>query len=305
VLCLPILRQAVPIGLLYLENGLVAGAFREEQLAVLELLSAQAAISLEHALLLSKEQAARSEALEAVRLREEFLTVASHELRTPMTSLSWTLQTLQGHASVPGVAPIPPGANPLVDLAWRQAQRMNRLVRELLEVSRIQAGQLTLERTRVDLVALVRETIHRFELDLARAECAVTVGGDARADGMWDASRLDQVVENLLSNAMKFAAGKPIEVVISRHAGAARIAVKDLGIGIAPGDQERIFERFGRAVSETNYGGLGLGLFICRRIVEAHGGTISVKSQPGAGSTFTVELPREPPSDGATPDPVR
>jgi predicted ATPase/signal transduction histidine kinase len=295
VLCLPILRQAAPVGLLYLENGLVAGAFREDQLAVLELLSAQAAISLEHALLLSKEQAARSQAVEALRLREEFLTVASHELRTPMTSLSWTLQTLQGHAS--GAATPPQNANQLVDLAWRQAHRMNRLIRELLEVSRIQSGDLVLERRRVDLGALVREALKRSELDLARAECAVRVEGDARAVGMWDPARLDQVVENLLSNAMKFGAGKPIEVLISREGRSARIAVKDLGIGIDPGQQERIFERFGRAVDETHYGGLGLGLYICRRIVHAHGGSISVSSAPGAGAVFTVELPCEAPSE--------
>jgi predicted ATPase/signal transduction histidine kinase len=298
VLCLPILRQGAPVGLLYLENGLVAGAFREDQLAVLELLSAQAAISLEHALLLSKEQAARTQAVEALRLREEFLTVASHELRTPMTSLSWTLQTLQGHASAPGAEPSPRNAQQLVDLAWRQAHRMNRLIRELLEVSRIQAGHLALERKRVDLGGLVRDALKRFELDLVRAECAVTVSGDALAEGMWDASRLDQVVDNLLSNAIKFGAGKPIEVVISQEERSARIAIKDLGIGIAPAHQEHIFERFGRAVSETNYGGLGLGLYICRRIVHAHGGSISVVSQPGAGATFTVDLPCEDPAEG-------
>ncbi|HXU80328.1 MAG TPA: ATP-binding protein, partial [Polyangia bacterium] len=293
VLCLPILRQGAPVGLLCLENGLVAGAFREEQLAVLELLSAQAAISLEHALLLSKEQAARNQAVEALRLREEFLTVASHELRTPMTSLSWTLQTLQGHASAPGTVSPPQNAGQLVDLAWRQAHRMNRLIRELLEVSRIQSGDLALERRRVDLGTVVGEALRRFELDLARAECPVTVKGDPRAVGMWDASRLDQVIENVLSNAMKFGAGKPIEVTISQDGRRARIAVKDLGIGIEPLHQERIFERFGRAVSETHYGGLGLGLYICRRIVNAHGGSISVESAPGAGATFIIELPCE------------
>jgi signal transduction histidine kinase len=207
------------------------------------------------------------------------------------------LQTLQGHASAPGTVTPPQNANQLVDLAWRQAHRMNRLIRELLEVSRIQSGHLSLERRRVDLGVLVRDALQRFELDLVRAECPVTVQGDAQALGMWDASRLDQVVENLLSNAIKFGAGKPIEVVISQQPRSARIAVRDLGIGIDPGQQERIFERFGRAVSEAHYGGLGLGLYICRRIVQAHGGTISVVSQPGAGATFTVDLPCEAPAE--------
>jgi signal transduction histidine kinase len=265
---------------------------------VLELLAAQAAISLEHAHLLSKEQTARGQALEALRLREEFLTVASHELRTPMTSLSWTLQTLQGHANAPGTPAAPPAnAQQLVDLAWRQAHRMNRLIRELLEVSRIQAGPLALERKPVDLAALVGDALRRCELDLVRAECRVSVRGEGQALGLWDPARLDQVIENLLSNAMKFGAGKPIEVVITQRDRSARLAIKDLGIGIAPTQRERIFERFGRAVSEEHYGGLGLGLYICQRIVQAHGGTIAVESAPGAGATFTVELPCETPPE--------
>src|SRR6185295_11049295 len=115
--------------------------------------------------------------------------------------------------------------------------------------------------------------------------------GDGQALGLWDPVRLDQVIENLLSNALKFGAGKPIEVAIGQRDGSAFLAVKDLGIGIPAAQQARIFERFGRAVSEEHYGGLGLGLYICQRIVQAHGGSISVESIPGAGATFTVELP--------------
>jgi signal transduction histidine kinase len=291
ILCLPILRQAELVGLLYLENDLVTGAFRQDQLAVLEVLAGQAAISLEHAVLLAKEQAARLQTLEALRSREEFLTVISHELRTPLTSLTWTLQTLQGEA---GPTPQPVAAESstqLMNLAVRQVRRMNRLVGELLEASRAQSGRLSLELARFDLAKLAAEVIERWRPDLERARCALSVVVAPPVIGLWDAERLDQVMENLLSNAIKFGTGQPIEVSLEENDGVACLAVKDRGIGIDPSKLPRLFERFGRGVSEENYGGIGLGLYISRRIVEAHGGTISVVSHVGAGSTFTVRLP--------------
>jgi predicted ATPase/signal transduction histidine kinase len=297
ILCLPILRQAELVGLLYLENNLVTGAFRSDELSVLELLAGQAAISLDHALLLSKEQGARLQAIEALRMREEFLTVVSHELRTPLTSLTWTLQTLRGEASPAPIAPV--NTAQLVDLAVRQVKRMNRLVGELLDVSRIRAGGLSLELSRVDLAKLVGEVIQRLKFELDRARCTVSVAGDPVVMGLWDPERLDQLIENLLSNALKFGAGQPIEVRVSERSGSARLTIRDLGIGIDPDQQARLFERFGRAVSQEHYGGIGLGLFICRRIVEAHGGSISVVSHPGAGAAFTVELPCAGPPSGA------
>jgi signal transduction histidine kinase len=291
ILCLPIVRQGELVGLFYLENNLVTGAFASDAIEVLELLAAQAAISLEHALLLAQEKAARVQALEALRLREEFLTVASHELRTPMTSLTLNLQTLQGRATPGQPRPDLGGLEPVVDLACRQALRMNRLVAELLDVSRIQTGRLTLDHVEVDLVPLVRETLKRFAPELDQARCPVTLRGDGSARGWWDPARLERVVENLLSNAIKFGAGRPIEITVVQAPGLVQLQVRDGGIGIDHSQWERIFERFGRAVSEEHYGGLGLGLYICRWIVEAHGGTIAVASTPGSGATFTVELP--------------
>jgi signal transduction histidine kinase len=112
------------------------------------------------------------------------------------------------------------------------------------------------------------------------------------AIGRWDAARLDQVLTNLMTNAIRFGAGKPIVVTVKATASAASLAVTDHGIGIAPAAQARIFDRFERGdVSAQHYGGLGLGLYIARQIVEAHGGTISVHSEPGCGATFTVTLP--------------
>src|SRR5262249_40169194 len=136
----------------------------------------------------------------------------------------------------------------------------------------------------------------RFEVDLSKSHCSLSVHAGAAVVGKWDRSRVDQVITNLLSNAVKFGPGKPIEIFLSAKGGIARLAVRDHGIGISPDQRERIFERFERGVRETQYGGLGLGLYISRRIVEDHGGSIRYESRPGEGSTFTIELPVSAPS---------
>src|SRR5262249_53117191 len=137
-----------------------------------------------------------------------------------------------------------------------------------------------------DLVELVGEVVERFEEEARRAGSAVTIAAPASARGRWDRTRLDQALTNLLANAIKYGAGKPVEVAVAVDAAIARVTVHDEGIGIASEDLHRIFDRFERAVSSTHYGGLGLGLYIARQIVEAHGGQIQVKSNPGAGATF-------------------
>jgi len=282
LVCLPILRQGKVVGMLYLENNLVVGAFTRERLAALELLATQAAISLENALLLRETQ-------EALRAREEFLRVASHELRTPMTSLSLAVESMR--RSVQAGRALDSGtATRLLDLVSRQASRMTTLISDLLDVSRMAAGKLPLELEEVDLVSLVHDVVERLEPQFSNARCKVSIEGDASVKGMWDRSRIEQVITNLLSNAMKFGAGKPIEIALREQDGIARISFRDYGIGIEPSNHARVFDRFERAVS-ANYGGLGLGLHISRSIVEAHGGTIRVESRKGEGSTFIVELP--------------
>jgi signal transduction histidine kinase len=172
-----------------------------------------------------------------------------------------------------------------------QVGRLTLLINSLLDVSSITAGRLVLEREDVDLAQLVREVIEREEDALAEARCEVRLEAPAPAVGRWDRLRLDQVVTNLVSNAMKFGAGKPIRVAVGIDGGTARVVVEDEGIGISAEAQARIFERFERAVSGRNFGGLGLGLWISRQIVQQSGGRIGVESQPGAGARFTVELP--------------
>ena len=148
----------------------------------------------------------------------------------------------------------------------------------------------------MDLGALVREVVQHFELDLARAGCRLSVDCPSpvvgTVVGLWDASRLEQVVTNLLANAIKFGAGRPIEVTVRDAGQAVELQVRDHGIGIAADRLPKIFDRFERAVSSTHYGGLGLGLYLARSIVESHGGAITVESRVDEGSTFTVRLPR-------------
>ncbi|HEY3449607.1 MAG TPA: GAF domain-containing sensor histidine kinase [Myxococcales bacterium] len=225
---------------------------------------------------------------EAVRLRDDFLSVASHELRTPITSLLLTVQSLNR-----SLDPLPPPEKlrrSLV-LAERQIRKLTELVEELLELTRIHAGRVSLDREPVDLAVLVREVAQRFEVDLERSRCPLTVRGDPAVVGDWDRGKLEQIVTNLLSNAIKFGAGQPIEVTVEQPAaGTGRVRVSDGGIGIPADFLPHLFERFARGRSSSEYGGLGLGLFIVRNLVEALGGTVRAESEAGKGSTFTVDL---------------
>jgi signal transduction histidine kinase len=226
----------------------------------------------------------------AVRARDTFLAIASHELRTPLTTLQ--LQS-DGLIRALGRSPFDVDKGRMrAEKIQVQAQRLNRLIGDLLDVSRITSGRLILDIGQVDLKALVEDAVARCEEALQRAGCTVRLSEEPiSVVGQWDGHRLDQVLVNLITNAAKYGAGKPIEVRVGALDGRARVVVRDHGIGIDPADQARIFERFERAVSERNFGGLGLGLWISEQIVSAHGGSIRVDSQPGAGSTFTVELP--------------
>jgi PAS domain S-box-containing protein len=244
------------------------------------------------------------EAQEAVRVRDAFLQVAGHELRTPLTPLQLHVKSMLRGLPRSGLTPPPVGEGlPLgpeqlvtkLESMDRQVARLTRLVGELLDVSRITSGRLELRREPVDLVQLVRELEAAFREEAARAGCALEVRAPPELPGLWDRSRLEQVLTNLVSNALKYGRGRPVRLTLGAREDAALLEVSDEGIGIPGEAHARIFGRFERAVSERHYGGLGLGLWICRQIVDAHGGSIGVRSAPGAGSTFTVTLPREQP----------
>jgi signal transduction histidine kinase len=226
------------------------------------------------------------QATTAVRVRDEFLLVAGHELRTPLAAMALHHQAL---AALPGDTPIAKVHERAAKLT-KQGDRLSRLVDQLLDVSRISAGRLTLERTTFDLAELVRDVSARASEAVERAGSTLNLGL-APVVGSWDRDRLDQVITNLVTNAIKYGQRSAIDVRIEQRDDAAVLAVSDRGIGIATEDQGRVFERFERAVSPRNYGGLGLGLWIVRQLVIAHAGTIAVTSELGVGSTFTVTLP--------------
>ena len=226
-------------------------------------------------------------AREGIRQRDEFILIASHELNTPLTSLRLQLQRLERavqHGRSEGIAES-------VAVADRSARRLGNLVQMLLDASRITAGRLDLQRERTELRQLVADVVERMNAEAARAGSALSFSGGGEMWAMVDRGRIDQVVTNLLSNAIKYGNKQPVTVTLDDDHGRARIRVRDHGIGIAPEQRHRIFQRFARAVSERNYGGLGLGLFIVAQIIAAHGGEVEVESEPGNGSTFTVWLP--------------
>jgi PAS domain S-box-containing protein len=230
-------------------------------------------------------------AQDEVRERDEFLSIASHELRTPVTALQLQLQMLQ-RAAERGRVDLPVSLSGKMDALERQTRRIAVLVNELLDVSRMRLGRLELKLEDLDLAEVVRETVSHLVDEGARSGSLITLEARGPASGRWDRMRLEQVITNLVANAIKFGEGRPILVEVDSAPDRARLSVRDLGIGIARDDQARIFQRFERAVPSQHFGGLGLGLYIARQIVEAHGGKIALESAPGAGTTFVVDLPR-------------
>lgn len=225
----------------------------------------------------------------AVQARDEFMSIASHELRTPLTSLQLHLQKLRRDAGR-GVTEIPNRTLRALDAIERQTSRLTGLVNSLLDLSRIAHGRLDVSLERTDIAALVRDVVSKHEEDAALAACPI----DLRVEplvGVTDHLRLEQVVTNLLSNALKYGKGRPVHVTLSREGADALLEVRDEGIGIPAEAVERIFGRFERAVSSRHYGGLGLGLYIVRQIVDALGGQIDVSSPSVGGACFRVRLP--------------
>jgi PAS domain S-box-containing protein len=312
----PLVARGRMLGVLTLVRSEVGREYDRDDLALAQELATRAALAVENAHLFERERRAAAEAeaqrdseaharekLEAlaqelqaaVQLRDNFLSVASHELKTPLTPMLIRLHTLVRAMEAQPDAPFARQVRRYTETAGRQIQKLVTLINDLLDVSRIAAGRFRLDWEQIDLVMVVREVTGRFELEANRAGSPMTLQLPPALPMLSDPMRLEQVVTNLVDNAIKYGSGRPIEVRLGDEGGQAVLVVRDQGIGIPPEFQPRIFQRFERAVSERHYGGLGLGLYITRTIVEALGGSIAVASTEGLGATFTVKLPLGPP----------
>ncbi len=288
----PIRHHGKVIGALI--GGTVSSSRRygKYELGIFEELASRAGIAIENARLYLEAQ-------EAVQTRDEFLSIASHELRTPLTSLSLQLQVFsrqlkKGAPAGPGLITVPARSVEIARKCQAQGEKLRVLLDDLLDITRIRLGRLKLVKEPSDLSVIVRDAVDRFRLEAAQKGSSISVDSVDAVVGTWDQMRADQVITNLISNAVKYGGGQPITLAVKRDevTGRAIFLIRDQGIGITPEMKDRVFERFERAdVESRKIPGLGLGLYICRQIVEAHGGLIRVESEPGKGSTFVVELP--------------
>jgi signal transduction histidine kinase len=281
---LPLRMHGEVIGVLWVRFA-TRREFDAEERKLMSTMVAQAAQALERSRLYTRAQ-------KAVALRDEFLSVAAHELRTPLAAMKLQIQSLQRELSrLWPDEERAPRLRSKTEVVDRQIRRLEQLVTDLLDLSRLTAGKLRLRIEEFDLVELVHEIRDRMAEEVARAGGRLTLHAVGPLRGQWDRARLDQVLSNLMSNAIKYGGGRPITLTAVAEGSEVRLAVHDQGIGISQEDQARIFERFERAVPGRNYSGFGVGLWICKQSVEALGGVIRVQSQPGQGSTFEVLLP--------------
>jgi signal transduction histidine kinase len=283
-MAVPLIARGRTVGVISLGSGVRGRDYAPSDLALAEEYARRAALAIDNARLYQQAQ-------EAIRARDDFLSIAAHELRTPITTLELQLESMIRGLEKSEESRQTERLAGKVKMAVRQTVRLARLTDNLLDVSRITGGRLELQIEEFDLAQVVRDVVERFNVEAIGAGCVISISAPESVMGEWDHLRMEQIVTNLLTNALKYGAGKPVEISIFSDPENATIVVKDHGIGIGSEDLERIFGRFERAVPTTHYGGLGLGLFITRQMVDAHGGSIGAISRPGEGSTFTVTVP--------------
>jgi PAS domain S-box-containing protein len=273
-----------------------------------------------HDLLLAQEIARRAAlaidnarayraAREAVRARDTFLSIASHELKTPLSSISLLVSGLLRSARGDGIDLRSEQLVARLARIEEQTDHLTELITQLLDISHMQAGRFTLRRREVDLAEIARDVLRRFHDEAARLGTTLSLvaeeEGGSPSDrngvmGVWDRSRIDQAISNLVGNALKYGGGTPVTVTVRGETGEARLIVRDGGPGIAEEDHQRIFDQYERAGGDpgpaepASMEGLGLGLWIVRQLARAHGGDVTVASRRGAGAAFTISLPRTP-----------
>lgn len=234
-------------------------------------------------------QATQKELQRAVQMRDDFMSMVSHELRTPLNTLY--LQTQLRRRMAAGATLSPAKLQVMVERDEQQIRNIVRLIDDMLDVTRIQRGTLAISPEPADLARLVRRVVEGFADHATAAGCTLELVAPDSLSGVWDEFRIEQVVANLLTNAMRYGNCHPVQVHVEALPGEATVTVRDSGIGIDPQDQARIFGQFERAGDKKVASGLGLGLYISFQIVQAHGGSIEVSSTLGQGSAFTMRLP--------------
>lgn len=286
-LAVPIVsRSGEVIGGLFLGHG-EPGIFtdREEKLVVG--LAAQAAIAMDNAHLYRQSQ-------DAIKAREQFLSIASHELKTPLTTLQLQIESLRRAITKSDAElALPQRFKYAIDTCYQQATRLSNLIEVLLDISHIDAKQLPLSCEKIDLNTVIQEIVEQ-QKDLTGVHIQMDI--NEKIIGCWDKIRIEQVITNLISNAIKYAENTAIVITAKKIDERAIIKVKDLGQGIASSDQEKIFQRYERVKKNKEISGLGLGLYITRQLVEAHAGSIQVESEIGQGTVFTIDLPLDTPA---------
>jgi signal transduction histidine kinase len=279
LIAVPINAAGQRVGVTTLARYTPDRPYSRDDMAMLQDLASRAGLAMQNSRLYHDLQI-------AVQVRDDFLAMAGHELKTPLAALLMHVQSVQRAAVKSGLTQIAER----LQKAASSAMRLEKLINQLLDVSRTVAGKLRLEPEPCDLGEMTREVVARFAESSASP---IVIAGESSIRGIWDRSRIDQVLTNLLANALKYGQGRPVEIDLRRQDSAATVRVTDHGIGIPPEHQKKIFERFERAVTTREFAGFGLGLWITRQIVDACGGAIEVKSAPDQGSTFTVRLPLE------------
>ena len=242
--------------------------------------------------LLNQLQITQGELEQAVRMRDDFMSIVAHEVRTPLNGLILETQLRKMHLARDNAAPFTlDKMHAMVDRDERQIKSLIRLIEDMLDVSRIRTGKLSIRPSRFDLTQLVANLLHNFAPQVEAAECSISFIAEQPVEGHWDEFRIEQVISNLLTNALRYGGKGLIEVRVYSQDGQARVEVRDRGIGISEENQQRIFQQFERVSAKTVVAGLGLGLFISEQIVAAHGGSISVESRINEGALFRVCLP--------------